>query len=272
MSLKSQHKHVTTISIAQQSALQTTRGSSMSISIDARGVRKTFRAHNRAGGHVVEVLKGIDLQVASGEMIAIVGPSGSGKSTLLHCLSGLDAPDSGSVILAGEQIVGERAANVSAIRRRHVGFIFQSYNLIPSLTAAENVSIASRLADSPLDAGAIARLFDQLHLKGKEKKKPGQLSGGEQQRVAIARALASKADILFADEPTGALDTKNSKQVLHMLRSMADGERRTVVLVTHDLEAAALADRVLVMKDGRIVRELGPAAPEAILAVMEAAQ
>lgn len=237
--------------------------------IVAYGVRKTFA---QKGGKPVEVLKGVDIHVGTKEMVAIVGPSGSGKSTLLHCLSGLESPTEGTIKLAGHDIVGISPNQLSKIRRAHAGFIFQSYNLISSLSAIENVSVAARLSGAAVAEQDLQHLFAKMGLAGKQKLKPVQLSGGEQQRVSIARALATNADIIFADEPTGALDAENTQHVLKILRNLVDVEGRSVLLVTHDLEAAALADRVLVFIDGTIKREMDSPSPKEILAAFEVAK
>ncbi len=237
--------------------------------IVAYGVRKTFA---QKGGKPVEVLKGVDIHVDTKEMVAIVGPSGSGKSTLLHCLSGLESPTEGTIKLAGHDIVGISPNQLSKIRRAHAGFIFQSYNLISSLSAIENVSVAARLSGAAVAEQDLQHLFAKMGLAEKQKLKPVQLSGGEQQRVSIARALATNADIIFADEPTGALDAENTQHVLKILRNLVDVEGRSVLLVTHDLEAAALADRVLVFIDGTIKREMDSPSPKEILAAFEVAK
>lgn len=239
----------------------------------ARDVRKSFGGKGRRKGVCgsVEVLRGVTLSVGAGEMVAVVGPSGSGKSTLLHCLSGLEDVDAGFIEIAGERVSGASRSGLSRMRRRHVGFVFQSYNLVPSLSVVENVSLPARLAGRPLAREALSALA-RVGLAGRERDRPEELSGGERQRVAIARTLASGADVVFADEPTGALDSSNARSVLDMLREVADDPRRSVVLVTHDLEAAARADRVLVLKDGRVVRELGRSSASDILEAMEAAR
>lgn len=237
--------------------------------IVAYGVRKTFA---QKGGKPVEVLKGVDIHVGTKEMVAIVGPSGSGKSTLLHCLSGLESPTEGTIKLAGHDIVGISPNQLSKIRRAHAGFIFQSYNLISSLSAIENVSVAARLSGAAVAEQDLQHLFAKMGLAEKQKLKPVQLSGDEQQRVSIARALATNADIIFADEPTGALDAENTQHVLKILRNLVDVEGRSVLLVTHDLEAAALADRVLVFIDGTIKREMDSPSPKEILAAFEVAK
>ena len=211
----------------------------MSTTIVAREVKKSFSIGRGSKRRVADVLRGVSLRVESGEMVGIVGPSGSGKSTLLYCLSGLEAADSGSIQMMGTQMVHAGRNALSRTRRDHVGFIFQSYNLIPSLSAGENVSLPARLAGRPITKAQTSAVLKSVGLDGRGKSRPGDLSGGEQQRVAIARALAGGADVIFADEPTGALDSQNGRAVLGMLRRIADDPKRSVVMVTHDLEAAS---------------------------------
>lgn len=244
----------------------------MSIAVAARGVGKSFISGRGRKRKTVEVLRDVSLDIAQGEMVGIVGPSGSGKSTLLYCLSGLEAADSGSIKVMDSQVVGANRGALARLRSRHVGFIFQSYNLVPSLSAADNVSLPARLAGRPLKPGRVGEALASVGLAGRERDRPGDMSGGEQQRVAIARALAGGADVVFADEPTGALDSRNGREVLRMLRGIADDPERSVVLVTHDLEAAALADRILVLKDGCVVRELGRSSAAQILSALEEAR
>lgn len=237
----------------------------MGSTIVACEVRKSFGTGRGSKRRTVDVLRGVSLAVEAGEMVGIVGPSGSGKSTLLHCLSGLEEADSGSIQLMGRQLVRARRSSLFKTRREHVGFIFQAYNLIPSLSAGENVALLARLAGRPLTKAQVGEALESVGLGGREKSRPGDMSGGEQQRVAVARVLASRPDIVFADEPTGSLDSKNGREVLGMLRGIADDPQRSVVMVTHDLEAASLADRVLVLRDGLIARELGRSTAAQIL-------
>lgn len=242
----------------------------MSSTIVAQDVRKSFSTGRKNGRLITQVLKGISLSIQSGEMISIVGPSGSGKSTLLYCLSGLETADSGSIEVMGKQIIKARRNSLSQIRRNHVGFIFQSYNLIPSLNVRDNVSLPARLAGRPVSAEQTNAVLESVGLEGRERNGPGDLSGGEQQRVAIARVLASSPDVVFADEPTGALDSINGREVLQMLRNIGNDPRRSVAMVTHDLEAASLADRILVLRDGRIIKEMGQSSAPQILKALEA--
>lgn len=231
--------------------------------IRARDLVKTFPGAARRDPRV-PVLRGISLDVLPGEMVGIVGPSGSGKSTLLYCLAGLEGHESGSVLLAGRELGSLGRGALAAARRDHLGFVFQSFNLIPSLTARENVALPARLARRRVSRADVDAALREVGLADRSRHRPGQLSGGQQQRVAIARVLAMRPDIVFADEPTGSLDTATGAEVLRLLRSAA-GEERSVVIVTHDLEAAALADRVLVLRDGLIHRELRGATPGQLL-------
>ncbi|MGO1852323.1 MAG: ABC transporter ATP-binding protein [Microbacteriaceae bacterium] len=231
--------------------------------IHAENLHKTFPGAAPKEPRV-PVLRGISLDVRPGEMVSIVGPSGSGKSTLLYCLSGLEPYDSGSVHLAGRALGTLGHGALATLRRKHVGFVFQSYNLIPSLTARENIALPARLARRRVHRTGIDRALADVGLADRSGHRPGQLSGGQQQRVAIARVLAMRPDIVFADEPTGSLDTATGADVLRLLRASA-GDGRSVIVVTHDLEAAALADRVLVLRDGLIHSELRHPAPEQVL-------
>lgn len=236
--------------------------------IEARDLRKTFPAATRRAVPIA-VLGGVSLEVDAGEMVAIVDPSGSGKSTLLYCLSGLEGASSGSVRLMGTELSSLRRVELARLRRDHIGFIFQSFNLIPSLRARENVALSGRLAKRRIDHEDVDRALADVGLSDRARHLPGELSGGQQQRVAIARILATRPDIVFADEPTGSLDSVTGSGVLDLLRKAAAG-RRSVVMVTHDLEAAARADRVLVLRDGVIHLELlAPTAEQVFAAVAQ---
>ncbi len=236
--------------------------------IEARDLTKTFPGATRRAERIA-VLGGICLTVEAGEMVAIVGPSGSGKSTLLYCLSGLEAVSSGSVRLMNEELTQLRRADLARLRRDRIGFVFQSFNLIPSLSARENVALSGRLAERKIERSDVDLALAEVGLSDRARHLPGALSGGQQQRVAIARILATNPDIVFADEPTGSLDTVAGREVLNLLRKAADGTR-SVVMVTHDLDAAAGADRVLVLRDGLIHRELlAPSAEEVFAAITQ---
>jgi putative ABC transport system ATP-binding protein len=220
--------------------------------IRVRGLTKTIAT----GTHRVEILKGIDLDVAKGQFLAIMGPSGSGKSTLLGLLAGLDTPTSGTIQLDGEEITGLPEDRLAVLRGRKVGFVFQSYHLIPTLTAEENVLLPWELAGGDFDGAARAReLLDQVGLLDRRDHYPVQLSGGEQQRVALARAFMVHPPILMADEPTGNLDSLNGRLVLDLLVNLNHREGATLVLVTHEEELAATADRRITLRDGRIVSD-----------------
>jgi putative ABC transport system ATP-binding protein len=218
-----------------------------------------------SGDTAVRALDGVSVELIRGEFTAIMGPSGSGKSTLMHCLAGLDDVTSGRVAIGDVELSGLTDKQMTALRRDRIGFVFQAYNLIPTLTALENItlpaSIAGRSPDQPWLDNVISRLglADRLHHR------PSELSGGQQQRVAVGRALASRPDIIFGDEPTGNLDSRSSGEVLQILRSSVDELGQTVVIVTHDPRAAAYADRVLFLADGQIVDELRSPTAESVL-------
>ena len=221
----------------------------------AREVRKSFSAGRGSRRRVVDVLRGVSLRVEPGEMVGIVGPSGSGKSTLLYCLSGLESADAGSIEVMGRQVVRASRTALFKTRRDHVGFIFQSYNLVPSLSAGENVSLPARLAGRPLTTEQTAAVLASVGLEGRAKSRPADMSGGEQQRVAIARALITKPKLVFADEPTGNLDSVSSAEVLGFLKRSVNELGQTIVMVTHDAVAASYADRAIVFADGQIVAD-----------------
>nr|WP_233492540.1 ABC transporter ATP-binding protein [Blastococcus sp. TF02A-30] len=204
----------------------------------------------------VRALDGVDLVVPRGSFLAVMGPSGSGKSTLLHCAAGLDTPTSGQVLLAGREIGRLDETRRTELRRVHVGFVFQAYNLLPALSVADNVTLPLRLAGRAPEPEWVRFLLDRVGLGGHLARRPGELSGGQQQRAAIARALVARPAVVFADEPTGALDRASAGQVLDLLRELVDELGQTVVMVTHDPAAAARADRALVMADGRVVDAL----------------
>ena len=222
------------------------------------------------GETCVNALRGVDLGIATGELTAVMGPSGSGKSTLMHILAGLDQPTEGSVTIAGQDITQLSDTELTLLRREHIGFIFQFFNLLPMLTAAENVVLPLTLAGRKPDAEWVRELTDRVGLGQRLGHRPSELSGGQQQRVAIARALVSRPTIMFADEPTGNLDSRTSGEILTLLRSMVSDLGQTTVMVTHDAHAAAIADRVLFLADGEIVRDLGPSDAHTILETLEA--
>ncbi|MFE9043833.1 ABC transporter ATP-binding protein [Streptomyces sp. NPDC007818] len=211
----------------------------------------------------VRALDGVDLDVAAGTFTAVMGPSGSGKSTLLRCAAGLDRPDAGSVEVAGTALEGLSERRLTLLRRDRIGFVFQSFNLLPTLTAAQNVALPLRLAGRRPGRGEVRAALARVGLAGRERHRPGELSGGQCQRVALARALITAPAVLFGDEPTGALDSTTGAEVMDLLRALVDEEARTLVMVTHDPLAAARADRVVFLVDGRLAGELtAPTAAE----------
>ena len=220
------------------------------------------------GATAVDALRGVSLEIRRGELVAVMGPSGSGKSTLMHALAGLDKPTSGSVVISGAEITELNDARLTLLRRRHVGFVFQFFNLLPMLTAEENVLLPLSIAGEKADREWLEELLSRTGLAARRSHRPSELSGGEQQRVAIARALLTRPTILFADEPTGNLDSKTSGEILDLLRSSAQAYGQTIVMVTHEARAAVIADRILFLADGRIVKELAGAQPEQVLQVM----
>ena len=204
------------------------------------------------GEAAVDALRGVDIEVPRGQFVAVMGPSGSGKSTLMHILAGLDVPDEGSVTIAGEEIVGMNDRRITDLRRRHIGFVFQAFNLLPTLSAEENVVLPMRLAGRTPDRDWVEAVIERVGLAERRHHRPAQLSGGQQQRVAVARALVSEPTVLFADEPTGNLDSHASAEVLGLLREAVDAYGQTTVMVTHDPGAAEVTDRVVHLADGRI--------------------
>ncbi len=208
------------------------------------------------GAAVVRALRGVSVAFEAGTFTAVMGPSGSGKTTLLHCLAGMDRPTRGSVRWGGTEVTGLRERRLAELRRERVGFVFQSFNLMPAMTAAQNVELPGRLAGRPPGRGEVRAALARVGLAGRERHRPGQLSGGQQQRVAIARALVSRPEVLFADEPTGALDRATGRDILDLLRAGVDLDGRTCVMVTHDPAAAEYADRVLLLADGLLIDEL----------------
>jgi putative ABC transport system ATP-binding protein len=221
------------------------------------GVTKTFGV----GESVVRALDDVSLAFDPGTFTAIMGPSGSGKTTLLQCAAGLDRPDGGAVRIGATDLAGLSERRLARLRRRRVGFVFQSFNLLPSLTAAQNVILPLRLAGERPRRRVARDALARVGLGDRARHRPAQLSGGQQQRVAIARALVTEPEVIFADEPTGALDRRSARDVLDMLRDATDRDGRTLVMVTHDPIAAAIADRVVFLADGQIADEL--AAPRA---------
>jgi putative ABC transport system ATP-binding protein len=221
------------------------------------------------GDTAVDALRGVSLDVPQGQLTAVMGPSGSGKSTLMHILAGLDKPTEGSVQVAGTSIQELNDNDLTKLRREHIGFIFQFFNLLPMLTAEENVVLPLAIAGEKPDKAWVAELMGRIGLTKRGSHRPSELSGGQQQRVAIGRALVSRPTIVFADEPTGNLDSKTSGEILDLMRSSVDTYDQTTVMVTHDARAAAIADRILFLADGLIVKDLGRSDAHDVLEVME---
>jgi putative ABC transport system ATP-binding protein len=218
----------------------------------------------------VDALRGVSLEVAKGELTAIMGPSGSGKSTLMHILAALDRPTSGYVTIAGNRLGDLGDTEITKLRRQHIGFVFQFFNLLPMLTAEENILLPLSIAGRKPDKAEFEDLLKKVGLADRRKHRPSELSGGQQQRVAIARALVSKPTVVFADEPTGNLDSKTGGEILELLHDAVESYGQTLVMVTHETRAAAIADRVLFLADGRIVRDLGQVGEEEIIETVRA--
>ncbi len=221
-----------------------------------------------SGETAVDALCGVSLEVGRGELVAVMGPSGSGKSTLMHILAGLDRPTSGSVRIAGAEITTLGDTELTKLRRRQIGFVFQFFNLLPMLSAEENVALPLSIAGEKPDRAWLDELLEQTGLADRRKHRPSELSGGQQQRVAIARALASRPAIVFADEPTGNLDSKTGGEILELVRESVERLGQTTVMVTHEARAAAIADRILFLDDGLIVKQNGGSNAADVVAVM----
>jgi putative ABC transport system ATP-binding protein len=232
---------------------------------EAVGVSKLYGS----GDAAVAALDNVSVGLAQGEFTAIMGPSGSGKSTLLHVLAGLDRPTIGMVFIGDTEITELKDKNLTLLRRDRIGFIFQSFNLLPTMTAAENIVLPMRIAGRKPDAHWVASIVETVGLTGRLSHRPAQLSGGQQQRVAAARALASRPQIVFADEPTGALDSRSGAELLAFLRRAVTDLGQTVVMVTHDANAASYADRVIFLADGHIVDEMRSPTSDAVLDYMK---
>ncbi|MDX3578677.1 MULTISPECIES: ABC transporter ATP-binding protein [unclassified Streptomyces] len=231
----------------------------------ARGLTKAYGS----GETAVIALDSVDVDIASGRFTAVMGPSGSGKSTLMHCLAGLDTVSAGQVWLGGTEITGLKERELTRLRRDRIGFMFQSFNLIPTLNAAENITLPMDIAGHKPDQEWLDQVIDTLGLRARLKHRPAQLSGGQQQRVACARALASRPELIFADEPTGNLDSRAGLEVLAFLRQAVDDLGQTVVMVTHDPGAAAHSDLVLFLADGRLVDRMEQPSADAVLERMK---
>jgi putative ABC transport system ATP-binding protein len=231
----------------------------------ANDVRRRFGE----GQAAVDALDGIDVEFERGRFSAIMGPSGSGKSTLMHILAGLDRPTGGSVVLDGMELSGLDDGDLTKLRRDKLGFIFQFFNLLPVLTAEENITLPLSIAGKKPDAEWLDQLIRQVGLEDRRTHRPSELSGGQQQRVAVARALVTRPAVVFADEPTGNLDTQSGEEVLGLLRHAVDDYGQTVVMVTHDPEAASYADRLVVLRDGRLVHDAPAGSAEQVIELMK---
>lgn len=234
------------------------------LAIQAIGLRKTYGK----GDAQVRPLDDLSLDIGAERFTAIMGPSGSGKSTLLNMLAGLDTPDSGEVYIGSTAISRLSDRKLTALRRDRIGFVFQSFNLVPAMNAEENILLPAQLSGQKPDRRVFDRMVDLLGLRGRLRHRPHELSGGQQQRVAVARALVSQPDVLVADEPTGNLDSNAGEEVLNILRASVDELGQTVVMVTHDPRAAARADRVVLLADGRLAGELTQPNPESVAAAL----
>jgi putative ABC transport system ATP-binding protein len=221
------------------------------------------------GETAVDALRGVSLDVTRGNLTTVMGPSGSGKSTLMHIMAGLDRPTGGSVKIDGIEITTLGDTELTKLRRNHIGFIFQFFNLLPMLTAEENITLPLTIAGEKIDRTWLEQLIESVGLKDRRKHRPSELSGGQQQRVAIARALVSKPTVVFADEPTGNLDSRTGGEILELLRGAVQDAGQTTVMVTHDARSASIADRILFLADGNIVKELPRSDPGAVVAAME---
>jgi putative ABC transport system ATP-binding protein len=233
--------------------------------VEARELRRVYGE----GDTAVHALRGVSVEIEDGRLTAVMGPSGSGKSTLMHVLAGLDTPTSGIVKIAGTEITSLGDYELTKLRREHIGFVFQFFNLLPTLSARENILLPLKLAGEDADPAWFDEVVNQVGLADRLTHRPAELSGGQQQRVAIARALISRPTVLFADEPTGNLDSATGGEILELIRRSVDDVGQTVVMVTHDARAAGIADRVLYLADGRIVREARGTTQHEIVATME---
>jgi putative ABC transport system ATP-binding protein len=246
----------------EQAAPKQTESSSVLI---ASGVTRRFGA----GDTAVTALDDVSVDIERDRLTAVMGPSGSGKSTLMHILAGLDKPTDGSVKIDGTEITTLSDNELTKLRREHIGFVFQFFNLLPMLTAEENMTLPLSIAGRDPDPEWMRQIVSEIGMTDRLSHRPSELSGGQQQRVAVARALLSRPTVLFADEPTGNLDSRASEEVLELMRRAVDTAGQTVVMVTHDAHAAAIADRILFLSDGRIVRDMPAASEDQIIEAMK---
>jgi putative ABC transport system ATP-binding protein len=256
---------MSTTAIAAEVLPEPIQGSADPVAVAATDVARRYGE----GDTCVEALGGVSLDVADGRLTAIMGPSGSGKSTLMHILAGLDRPTSGSVLLDGVEITNLPDKKLTLLRREKIGFVFQFFNLLPMLTAEENLVLPLTIAGEKPDQAWVDSLLETFGIAERRDHRPAQLSGGQQQRVALARALVTRPKVVFADEPTGNLDSASSGEVLDLLRQSVDELGQTTVMVTHDPRAAAMADRILFIADGRIVKDISESTAVEVLAAMQ---
>ncbi len=255
---------MTTTTHAADALDQSAFGSALPPAVSAKDLTRRFGRDDSA----VDALTRVSIDVSAGEFVAVMGPSGSGKSTLMHILAGLDSPTTGSVAIGGREITCLNDRQLTLLRRTEIGFVFQAFNLLPMLSAEENVQLPLQLARRGLDRAWVAQLLATVGLTDRRHHRPAELSGGQQQRVAIARALVTEPTVLFADEPTGNLDSRSGQQILALLRDASSAHGQTTVMVTHDPRAAATADRVVFLSDGVIVAQLKRPTEAAVLEQM----
>ncbi len=236
---------------------------------DAVVVARDVARRYGEGDTAVDALRGVSLDIARGKLTAVMGQSGSGKSTLMHILAGLDKPTSGTVAIDGTEVTTLGDNDLTRLRRRHIGFVFQFFNLLPMLSAEENLLLPLSIAGEKVDRDWFSELIGKVGLADRLKHRPAELSGGQQQRVAIGRALVSRPTVIFADEPTGNLDSTTGGEILELLRDSVDAYGQTTVIVTHEARAAAIADRILFLADGRVVKDLGKATAHDVIVAME---
>ena len=248
-----------------QAAAATEEPTTSETVVEAIGVSRRYGE----GETAVDALRGVDLKVERGQLVAVMGPSGSGKSTLMHIMAGLDKPTKGDVAISGTRVSDLNDTQLTRLRREHIGFVFQFFNLLPMLTAEENILLPLSLAGEKPDRAFFDDMLKRVGLDDRRSHRPAELSGGQQQRVAIARALVSRPTVVFADEPTGNLDSKTGGEILDLLREAVDAYGQTTVMVTHEARAAAIADRILFLADGLIVKELPRSQPHEVLAALE---